>query len=67
MDSLTHFHSRNVYFCILHSYSLKVMAVSIFQNFWVDTNHNAVNMHLKPQQGILFLILYDIKNQPLKL
>ena len=37
MDSLTHFHSKNVYFYIHQSYR-KVTALSIFQNFWVDTN-----------------------------
>ena len=38
MDSLTHLHSKNVYFYIHYSCSLKVIALSIFQNFWVDTN-----------------------------
>ena len=38
MDSLTLFHSKNVYFYLRYSYSLKIMALSIFQNFWVDTS-----------------------------
>ena len=31
MDSLTHFHSRNVYFYIHYGDSLKVTALDIFQ------------------------------------
>ena len=38
MDSLTHFHSKNVFFYVFYSYSLKVSVLSIFQNFCVDTN-----------------------------
>ena len=38
MDFLIQFHSKNVYFYIHYSCSLKVIALSIFQNFWVDTN-----------------------------
>ena len=38
MDSLTYFHSKNVNFYVHYSYSLKVMALSIFQNLWVDTS-----------------------------
>ena len=38
MDSLTHSHSKNAYFYIHYSYSIKVTALSIFQNFWVDTS-----------------------------
>ena len=38
MDSLAHFNSKNVNVNVHYSYSLKVMALSIFLNFWVDTN-----------------------------
>ena len=43
MDSLTQFHSKK---CILLytlqlAYSLNVMALSVFQNFWVDTSLNS--------------------------
>ena len=31
MDSLTHFHSRNVYFYIHYNNSLKVTALDMFQ------------------------------------
>ena len=31
MDSLTHFHSRNVYFYIHYSYSLKVTVLDMFK------------------------------------
>ena len=31
MDLLTHFHSKNIYFYIHHSYNLKVRALSILQ------------------------------------
>ena len=37
MDSLTHFHYKNVYFYIHHSYDWKVTVCSIFHNFLVDT------------------------------
>ena len=38
MESLTHFHSKNVCFYQHYSYNLKVTALSIYQNFWIDTN-----------------------------
>ena len=38
MNHLTHFHSKNVYFYMHYSYSFKIMALSIFQNFWIDTS-----------------------------
>ena len=38
MDSLTHFHSRNVYFYIQFGYGFKITAFRIFQCFWVDTS-----------------------------
>ena len=38
MDSLTHFHSRNVYFYIHYSNSLKVTALHMLQKIWVHTS-----------------------------
>ena len=38
MDSLTHFHLKNLHFYINYSYSLKDMALFNFPNFWADTN-----------------------------
>ena len=37
MDSLTHFHSRNVYFYIHYNNSLKVKALDMFKKNWVHT------------------------------
>ena len=37
MDSLTHFHSRNVYFYIHYSNSLKVTALNMLQKIWIHT------------------------------
>ena len=34
MDSLTHFHSKNVYFYVHHSYSLKVTGALYFSHFY---------------------------------
>ena len=61
MDSLSHFHSKNVYFYIRIMNSFKGMALSIFQNFWDDTNlkSRCVNPAIifKPEFYILFTIL----------
>ena len=35
MDSMTHFHSKNVYFYTHYINSLKVTALDIFQKNWV--------------------------------
>ena len=44
MDSLTHFHSRNVYFYIHFSNNLKVTALDMFfKKIWV---HTPVKSHL---------------------
>ena len=37
MDSMTHFHSKNVYFYIHYSNSLKVTALDMFQKIRVHT------------------------------
>ena len=37
MDSLTHFHYRNVYIYIHYSNSLKVTALDMFQKIWFHT------------------------------
>ena len=55
MDSLTHFHSKNIYFYIHFSYSFKVKALSlIFQNFWFDTNLNIKDCNESVSEQVLF-------------
>ena len=51
MDSLTHFHSKNVYFYIHYSNSLKVTALDMLKK-------NCVHTPLKTSKSILTLVVF---------
>ena len=58
IDFLAHFYSRNVYVYIHYGLSLnRVTALSIFQNFWVDTNLYTSLLEGQTKKTSMFLVV----------